>query len=663
MPCRWRWRTLWLEPLEDRFLPATITWINPAGGAWSDQANWDAGRVPTQDDDVIINLQGAVVTYDAGATTIRSLTCSSTLVFQSARLTTLTSATIHHLEMNGGTLSSGEGLLFTGMVHWVGGTLEAETTAEFHGVTLVAGNSAKTLGHATFINHGTWTWEQGRVRFRESASFVNSASGVVRLANGTLLSAQIENAGRWQVQTSGTIELTSFTNSGELHLLSGRLRALSFEQIAGSTLLSGGTLASSLVKLQGGLLAGAGKIEGSVDNYAALIAPGGGKILTIDGNFTQRSAGKLLITVQTPVARGNFDQLVVSGNANLGGMLDLRVYGPISAGDRYTPLQAGSISGTFADYAPRRVGSTSMQVEYSNSAVEVVAESRTTPPPRTPTSTNSTSNNSSSNANIYNSGAVRSSTLNVDPNSVTNGLPGAVQGDSGVADASRLSFASSVLAADVTRSLIANSGMLGLVLTGVNRGSETLTLSTDTSSPGTRWAFSSGALSSGERGAGSRGSESSGLAEEVQAALPLILPEVNLPSESEILVADDLAQMLLVGRPKANLVAQGGSQTVVATLVTEEAESRGDQQELSEFAGLLVNPLTLGYLPSATRASLEAVAFEPLPEEGFEERKSPVFTVRRGLTLALLVMTGLTLAAPLQAQKKRRRIQRPRRVR
>jgi hypothetical protein len=38
----------------------TIRWINPAGGFWDDPANWDAGRLPDQNDDVLIDVPGNV---------------------------------------------------------------------------------------------------------------------------------------------------------------------------------------------------------------------------------------------------------------------------------------------------------------------------------------------------------------------------------------------------------------------------------------------------------------------------------------------------------------------------------------------------------------------------------------------------------------------------
>ena len=49
-----RFARLRFESLESRWVPATITWNNAAGGNWSTASNWDLNRVPTNGDDVVI---------------------------------------------------------------------------------------------------------------------------------------------------------------------------------------------------------------------------------------------------------------------------------------------------------------------------------------------------------------------------------------------------------------------------------------------------------------------------------------------------------------------------------------------------------------------------------------------------------------------------------
>src|SRR5436305_1633453 len=45
-----RSRVLGLERLEPRENPATVTFIGPAGGLWSDPTNWDTGELPGPED-------------------------------------------------------------------------------------------------------------------------------------------------------------------------------------------------------------------------------------------------------------------------------------------------------------------------------------------------------------------------------------------------------------------------------------------------------------------------------------------------------------------------------------------------------------------------------------------------------------------------------------
>jgi hypothetical protein len=64
-----------LQVLEDRAVPATVFWINPAGGDWSVASNWNTGTLPGANDDVVIGspISGATITHGTGADTIHSL--------------------------------------------------------------------------------------------------------------------------------------------------------------------------------------------------------------------------------------------------------------------------------------------------------------------------------------------------------------------------------------------------------------------------------------------------------------------------------------------------------------------------------------------------------------------------------------------------------------
>src|SRR5438067_953297 len=52
----------WLQGLEDRIVPASISWntaVAASGGNWDVGTNWVGGNVPSSSDDAVINLTSA----------------------------------------------------------------------------------------------------------------------------------------------------------------------------------------------------------------------------------------------------------------------------------------------------------------------------------------------------------------------------------------------------------------------------------------------------------------------------------------------------------------------------------------------------------------------------------------------------------------------------
>lgn len=117
--------------------------------------------------------------------------------------------------------------------------------------------------------------------------------------------------------------------------------------IGGSLLVNGTfTTGGGLTVFQNALLGGSGVINGNVLNNG-IVAPGNSPgTLTINGNFTQSSSGRLQIEI---ASLSNFDRLLVSGNAALGGTLQVIPYGgnKLKYGQQFAFLQAGSITGKF----------------------------------------------------------------------------------------------------------------------------------------------------------------------------------------------------------------------------------------------------------------------------------------------------------------------------
>lgn len=104
------------------------------------------------------------------------------------------------------------------------------------------------------------------------------------------------------------------------------------------------------VTLDGGILAGSGVIYGNLTNTSGYILPGHSPgVLAVRGNFTQGSDGTMVME-DGGATPNKFDQLQVSGTANLGGTLDLKLingYVPDKV-DSFSPLSYSTHNGKFA---------------------------------------------------------------------------------------------------------------------------------------------------------------------------------------------------------------------------------------------------------------------------------------------------------------------------
>jgi hypothetical protein len=104
------------------------------------------------------------------------------------------------------------------------------------------------------------------------------------------------------------------------------------------------------VSLEAGVINGSGVILGDLTNKAGYISPGHSPgLMLIAGSFTQSSGGTLIMEAGGAEA-GQFDQIKVTGMANLGGKLDLKTingYVPL-ANDPLNQLTASATSGSFA---------------------------------------------------------------------------------------------------------------------------------------------------------------------------------------------------------------------------------------------------------------------------------------------------------------------------
>ena len=190
----------------------------------------------------------------------------------------------------------------------------------------------------------------------------NWSQGAVPLDGATVTIPSLSSPIVYSGGVSNLMTVTSLSGltltGGTLNLSGTGTAASSFSgfplTLAGGTLGGGGTLniAMSLDVLTGGVLGGSRLIVGNVNNIGGTVAPGASPgVLTINGNYVQGPSGTLAIQLGGTAAGTQYDQLVVTGNAALGGTLAVTLLnGFVPAdGSKFSVVQCGgALSGAFA---------------------------------------------------------------------------------------------------------------------------------------------------------------------------------------------------------------------------------------------------------------------------------------------------------------------------
>jgi hypothetical protein len=293
---------------------------------------------------------------------------------------------VQSLRLSGGTLTGPGDLTVGGDLVWTGGTLGGtgqtflEGTAQVGGIggfVTLDGRTVNNDGTATFLppaslavqGDGVWNNDAGASLTLPGGSSVNALgfgphaalnnAGLLQTAgSGTVtVAVPLTNAdtGTIQVRSGTTLSSPSFSpgafqTSGTVTIATGAAFVMaSYTQTGGTTTVDGTLTANpGGVFLNGGFLGGSGTINGNVTN-AAELAPGGSPgTLTINGNYTQTSAGVLDIEIGGRLP-DQYDRLVINGTASLAGTLNvvlLNGYVP-GAGTSFGVLTFRSHSGDF----------------------------------------------------------------------------------------------------------------------------------------------------------------------------------------------------------------------------------------------------------------------------------------------------------------------------
>ncbi|MEZ4652853.1 MAG: hypothetical protein R3E12_04405 [Candidatus Eisenbacteria bacterium] len=173
---------------------------------------------------------------------------------------------------------------------------------------------------------------------------LNASAGTFAIDGGYgfVTGGAFENRGVVRIGDGSTLEITGdYRQTVPDPFVPGRMPLTS---------VTGTVLGADPIQIESGRLEGTGNVVADVVN-AGTVAPGTSVgTLTIDGSYTQGESGCLEIELESNLA-GGFDQLVVSGTANLGGTLYVPTIDEtmVQDGDQITVLTCAARVGEFDD--------------------------------------------------------------------------------------------------------------------------------------------------------------------------------------------------------------------------------------------------------------------------------------------------------------------------
>jgi hypothetical protein len=317
-------RRPFLEALEDRLVPAVQNfWIGPAGGFWSNPANWSTSMVPGPNDIITFTGMGGANTNSIDNIPNLSVNGFSSDASYTATVTmsagvrlNVSSNFLHYgtLVLNGSNTISipAQGITEYGSVLVQGGAntfdtqsyiLNPQASLSVPGPSSPPrpGNPFNLTINGTLLQQGTLT--VGSVTPGSTASIHLGGPSYTLEGITTLVGSLLDYAGSNPLQVSGTLNLTS--NPG--------VHQGSVVNSPNGIDLSG-TLTNS----------GNNQINSTVNNSGSLQFVGAAvSRLTITGSYNQLGEGSLNMRIATSTS----DSLQVWDTANLGGNLNISVLG------------------------------------------------------------------------------------------------------------------------------------------------------------------------------------------------------------------------------------------------------------------------------------------------------------------------------------------------
>ncbi len=307
----------------------TLTGVFWDGGGgnlnWFNPLNWSGDVVPDGTKDVTIQTATGAIQISGGAATAKSL------------------ISLQPVELSSGSLTLTNASTFSSSFTLSGGTLSGP------GIVSVSGPSSSLA------------WSGGAMA--GSGTFFLGANRTGNLNGALTLDRLFQNDGLLTLSGATITGTGSITNSG--------------------TLTGAGTLNLTSLNLNGGNLTGNLLITANVSNQGGTVTPGASPgALTINGNYVQSPGGTLVVEIGGTTGGSQYDQLIVNGNATLGGTLSVTLINGFvpTGGETFTVVQSsGAVSGTFA--STNFPASPSFTAAYLPASVQLLASIPVPPPP------------------------------------------------------------------------------------------------------------------------------------------------------------------------------------------------------------------------------------------------------------------------------------------
>jgi hypothetical protein len=262
----------------------------------------------------------------------------------------------------------------TAVLNWANGTLNpGALNIDTNAVMLISGGAAasRQFSGGTINNQGRILLrDQAAVTCGSGATLNNLPGGVFDIQTDAALTFSnaaprlvINNAGSLlkSAGTQATVIAADLNNTATIDLKVGTLQFQgSWSQTAGITTVEAGTvLGGTLLNIGGGTLTGTGTIQAAVVN-SGVTSPGGspGTLSIGPGqNYQQADSGILRIELGGSNPGTQSDQLIVGGNASLGGTLELPLINGFvpHVGDQIRILTCASLTGQFSQINPPSV--------------------------------------------------------------------------------------------------------------------------------------------------------------------------------------------------------------------------------------------------------------------------------------------------------------------